>query len=469
MQMIKFGTDGWRGIISEDFTFNNVRLVAEAIAQYVLDRDEAGKGMVVGYDARFLSKQYAEDCAAVLASKGVKTWLSDRQLPTPALTWQVKDRKAAGGIMITASHNPPEYNGLKFKAPYGGSANPEIVAEIEKYVTKLEAERRHFSKIPLTNAIEYFSPQESYFNHVKAILDKDLLAIFKGKVVFDVMHGSASGYAAALAAEYGLELTEIRNEYNPSFGGVNPEPIEKNLAYLKDYIANHRPVLALATDGDGDRIAAMDADGRFINAHQIMALLIKYLVEKRGWSGGVAQTLTISELVRRVANKYGLKLYELPVGFKYIAELMLSEDILIGGEEAGGIGIKNYIPERDGIMIGFLLIEVVAAYGKTLGQLLDEMMNEVGWYYYGREDLHLNSFQKERLIDTLVHTPPSNLGDMQVISTRCGDGCKLGLPDGWVIFRASGTEPLVRIYAEATSKFKLYDILQAAIRYAQNL
>lgn len=466
--MIKFGTDGWRGIIGEEYTFANVRLVANAIADYILERNEAEKGVVVGYDARFLSRNFAEDCASILVERGIKTALSGAILPTPALTWQVKDRQSAGGVMITASHNPSEYNGLKFKASYGGSASPEIVADIEKCVRKREAAAHDYPKPGLSSKIEVFTPQVSYLNHVSGMLDKAVLGKFKGKIVFDMMHGAASGYALQLANEYGLDLIEIRSEYNPSFGGVNPEPIEKNLAALRDAVKSCQAIIGLATDGDGDRIGAMDADGRFINAHQIMALLAKYLVEKRGWTGGVAQTLTVSELVKHVAAKYGLKLYESPVGFKYIANLMLSEDILIGGEESGGIGIKHYIPERDGIMLAFLLIEIVAAYEKTLGQLLDEMMDELGYYYYDRRDLHLEDSQKTRLMQALITEPPLVLDGLEILSANCTDGCKLYFNGGWVMFRASGTEPIVRVYAEANDFGLLNEILTKAVHYAQN-
>jgi len=465
--MIKFGTDGWRGIISEDYTFNNVRLVAQAIADYVKDRGEAEAGIVVGYDARFLSRRYATDCAAVIAAQGVRVWLADDILPTPALTWQVKDRVAAGGVMITASHNPAEYNGLKFKASYGGSASPEIMADIEKYVRRLEEQGGEFPKQLLPDKVEMFAPEDAYLDHVRGILDAKLLQSFKGKILFDVMHGAAMGYAARLAKTYGLDLTEIRSDYNPSFGGVSPEPIEKNLEALRHAVKREKPVLALATDGDGDRIGAIDADGRFINPHQIMALLIKYLVEKRGWNGGVVQTLTVSELVKKVAAKYKLDLYETPVGFKYVANLMLEKDILIGGEESGGIGIKNYIPERDGVLLGYLLIEMVAAYGKPLGQLLDEMMAELGYYCYAREDLHLANTVKERLMSNLKAKPPLKIGNQEVLSANCTDGCKLYLTDGWVMFRASGTEPIVRVYAEANSQAKLTEILAAAVNYAK--
>lgn len=465
--MIRFGTDGWRGIISEDYTFQNVRLVSQAIADYIHSRGQAEQGIVVGYDARFLGKEYARDCAAVLAAQGITTWLSDQIMPTPALTWQVKDRQAAGGIMITASHNPAEYNGLKFKASYGGSASPEIMADIAGFVRPLEVSGQKFAKIDLPPQVESFSPRKDYLAHVQTMLDRQVLAGFTGKIIFDVMHGGAMGYPAALAAEYGLDLIEIRSVVNPSFGGVNPEPIARNLTALVQAVKQHQAVLGLATDGDGDRIGAIDADGRFINAHQIMALLTKYLVEKRGWTGGVAQTLTVSELVKRVAAKYNLKLYETPVGFKYIADLMLHHDILIGGEESGGIGIKNYIPERDGVMLGYLLIEVVAAYGKSLGQLLDELMAEVGRFAYGREDLHLTEQRKQALMTMLQQQPLADLAGLPVLSANCTDGCKLYLENGWVMFRASGTEPIVRVYAEADTPELLDEILAKAVRYAQ--
>jgi phosphomannomutase len=464
---ITFGTDGWRGVISEDYTFSNVRLVAEAIADYIIKNGEQDKGIVVGYDARFLGKQYAEQVAAVIATKGVPVWLSDDILPTPALTWQVKDRQAAGGVMVTASHNPAEYNGLKFKAPYGGSASPEIMAAIVDCVRPLEASGRVFEKVALPPTVEFFSPKESYLAHVRDMLDKAVLSSFGATVVFDVMHGGAMGYTDSLAHQYALDLIEIRSDYNPSFGGVNPEPIDKNLAALRQAIVDNNAVIGLATDGDGDRIGAMDADGRFITANQIMALLIKYFIEKRDWSGGVVKTLTVSELVKKTAEKYGLKIYETPVGFKYVASLMLSEDILIGGEESGGIGLKHYIPERDGVMLGFLLIEMVAAYGKTLGQLLDELMDEVGHYHYLREDLHIANDIKQRLMAKLTATPSELLG-YRVHAADCRDGCKFTLDDGWIMFRASGTEPIVRIYGEASTLDRIETVMTKAIEYAKN-
>ncbi|MGE5422644.1 MAG: phosphoglucomutase/phosphomannomutase family protein [Ignavibacteriales bacterium] len=465
--MIQFGTDGWRGIISDDFTFNNVRLVAEGIANYINGRGEAAQGIVIGYDSRFLSAVYAANCAAVIADKGIKVWMSDSILPTPALTWQVRDYGAAGGVMITASHNPGEYNGLKFKASYCGSASVEIMAEIEKCVWTLEDSGLVFPEVTMSPTVEYFTPQASYLEHVQEMLDKRTLAGFNGKIIFDVMHGAAMGYPSALAKIYGLDMVELHSEFNPSFGGVNPEPIEKNLAELRQAMKQHKACIGLATDGDGDRIGAMDADGRFINPHQIMALLTKYLVEKRGWTGGVAQTLTVSELVKRTAKKYGLKLYETPVGFKYITNLMLNEDILIGGEESGGIGLKNYIPERDGLMLGFILVEMVAAYGMTLGQLIDEMMDGLGWFYYGREDLHLDMDKKECLMQALAGVTRT-LDGLEILSSNLSDGCKLYLADGWVMFRASGTEPVVRIYAEANDPNRLREILDIAMRYANN-
>lgn len=466
--MIKFGTDGWRGIISEDFTFHNVRLVARAIAEYITDRNEQRQGIVIGYDARFLSRQYAETCAAVLAAGGVTVWLADAILPTPALTWQVKDRQAAGGIMITASHNPPEYNGLKFKASYGGSASPEIVAAIEKYVHKLE-DANYQPPVAALTGVQYFAPQTEYFAHIKAVLDRNTLASFQEPVVLDCMHGAASGYAVALARELGINLKEVRAEYNPSFGGVSPEPIEKNLRFLQAEVTRSRAYSGLAVDGDSDRIGAVDENGRFINAHQIMALLARYLIEKRGWSGGLVESLCASGLIKRVAEKYGRKLYETPVGFKYITEVMLSQDVLIGGEEGGGLGIKNYIPERDGLLLAFLLIEMMAAYGKPLGRLLDELSAEHGWFYYGRRDLHLDDRQKQALLDTLAQAPPAMVGGGKVLAVECTDGCKLTLENGWLIFRASGTEPIIRIYAELATSAELESVLAGAAEFAQSV
>lgn len=464
---IKFGTDGWRGVISEDYTFANVRLVAAGIADWVKRREEQSKGIVVGYDARFLSEQYAQDCAAVLADEGIKVWLSSEKLSSPALTWQVKDRQAAGGVMITASHNPPEYNGLKFKAAFGGSASPELVAEIESCVNRLEAEKAVISKRVLPASVEKFSARASYLDHVRRMMDPELLMKFKEKIVFDMMHGSAQGCAADLARTYGLNLTEIRGTFDPMFGGVNPEPIEKNLDALKQAMLEQKAYIGLATDGDGDRIGAVDADGRYITPYEIMCLLMKYLYEKRGLRGTVVQTLTMSEQVMRLTEKYGLKTLQTPVGFKYVAELMLKEDVLIGGEESGGLSVKGYIPERDGILLGFLLIEVSAAYGKTLGQLLDEMAEELGHFYYERRDLHLDPARKDRLMHDLTSAPPATLGGKPVLSVTAGDGTKLVFADGWVIFRGSGTEPIVRVYCEAQSVEAVADILKGAVLHAE--
>lgn len=467
MGKIKFGTDGWRGVISDDYTFASVRLAALGIADWVKRRSEQAKGIVVGYDARFLSDRYAQDCAAVLADEGVKVWLSAGMLSSPALTWQVKDRQAACGVMITASHNPPEYNGLKIKAAFGGSATPEMVAQIEACVNRLEAEKAVAPRVPLPAGVEKFAARESYLNHVRKMLNPALLLKYRGKIVFDMMHGSAQGYAAELAKTYGLDLTEIRSDYNPVFGGVNPEPIERNLAALRLAVKAQGACIGLATDGDGDRIGAMDADGRYLTSYDIFCILIKYLVEKRGLSGGVVQTLTYSEAVKRLAGKYGLKLYQTPVGFKHVVELMLKEDILIGGEEAGGISVKGYIPERDGILLGFLLVEAAAAFGKTLGQILDEIVAEQGRFCYERQDLQLDAARKERLLLALTTAPPTRLGDRPVLAVQAGDGVKLEFADGWVVFRGSGTEPLVRVYCEAQSSEAVSAILKGATEYAE--
>lgn len=464
--MIHFGTDGWRGIISEEYTFANLKLVAEGIAAYVSACRDGSKGVVIGFDARFLSAQYAKLCAEVLAQRGITVYLADAILPTPALSWQVVDRKAAGGIMITASHNPPEYNGLKYKAPYGGAASPEMIAKIEEQVRRLESGKA----VPAASqnaSVEYFTPKQSYLSHIQNILDGKLLAGYKDKIVFDVMHGAAVGYPSALAECYQLNLMEIRGEHHPLFGGVNPEPVPANLEALRRAVIESGASFGLATDGDGDRIAAMDRQGRYINAHQIIALLARYLVEKKGWTGAVVESLNMSEFVRKIAQKYSLATQETPVGFKYITELMLEGDVLVGGEEAGGIGIKNYIPERDGLLIGFLLIEAAAAYGKPLGDLIAEMMHETGSYFYGRRDLHLTEKQKKRLLDRINSGLPEILANFKLTKDASADGYKYVFDAGWVIFRVSGTEPIVRVYAETTNEQVLEQILGGAQNYAQ--
>lgn len=457
---IKFGTDGWRAIISKDFTFDNVAIVAQAIADYIIAQNTVQKGLVIGYDSRFLSREYAEECSKVICGNGIKVYLTEKITPTPVVSYAVKHLKAAGGIMVTASHNPPAYNGIKFKADFGGSALPDIIADIEQNLFSNPAKLIELAEAKAQGLLECYNADQIYFDHVKTLINLDLIKTLQAKIIIDPMYGAGSGYVQHLLKEIGVECQEIRCEYNPSFGGINPEPIDKNLGALTDAVIDMKAQVGLATDGDADRIGAVDATGVFINSHQIYALILRHLIIEKGWSGGVVKTFSTTQMIDKLAEKYGIKVFETPIGFKYICELFLHEDILIGGEESGGIGIKNHIPERDGILISLLLLEIMATYQQTLGEIIKGLMNEIGFYFYDRIDLHLSTDKKERLMNKLRSGTINKVTDTKVAKVETLDGVKFTMEDnGWLLFRASGTEPVVRVYSEANSLEKVKQYL----------
>lgn len=465
---IVFGTDGWRHVISDGFTFDNVQRVAQAIGSDLLEKGQEGKRVVVGFDTRFLSPVYGELVAEVLAGNGFTVLLSSLPVPTPAVSWAVYEQKAAGGVVITASHNPPEYNGLKFKGPYGGSALPELTESIETHLR-----RDHpVKKIALESAIgsgriEMFDPLPGYFSQLKRMVDFSRFNSRDFVVVADAMHGAARDCLGLLLKDTALRVINLRTSDNPGFGGVNPEPIEKNLAALRKAITEHRALAGLATDGDADRIGAMDENGAFVDSHRIFALLLNYLVSERQWQGAVVKTFSTTQMIDQLVDQFGRKLYVTPIGFKHICRLMLEDDILIGGEESGGIGIKNHLPERDGILAGLLLLEIMVSSGKTLKELCDDLMDTLGPHYYRRLDLRLN--QPARIDGDWLMPPPKTLAGRLVEREDSLDGRKYFLQDGaWILFRPSGTEPVVRIYAEAGSVNEAEDLLQAGARHLQD-
>lgn len=459
--MIKFGTDGWRAVISEEFTFANVRVVAQAIADYVLETTTDRRPVIaIGYDTRFLSDLYAQECALVLAANGIQVLLADSVTPTPALSFAVRNRKAAGGIMVTASHNPYRYNGIKYKAAYGGSALPAIISDIESKLGVREPVNMPLEKALAEGRVQYFNCQEEYFRQIRSLVDLQKIARAGLKVVIDPMHGAGAGYIKKLLAAEGLEVCEIRGDKNPLFGGVNPEPIRNNLKALVDAVGREKAAAGFATDGDADRVGAVGANGDFINSHVIYALLLRYLVGVRKWSGGVVKTFSTSRMIDKLAHQYNLPAFETPIGFKYICELFLKEDILLGGEESGGIGFKNHIPERDGILSSLLLMEIMAEYGKSLDEIIDEMMREIGYHCYDRVDLHLSPEAKEKALGILGSCRPEKFGGIGVAEILTLDGVKFMLEDGsWILFRASGTEPVIRIYAESADMDRVQYLL----------
>ena len=465
---IHFGTDGWRAVISDTFTFYNLRLVTQAIADALLaeNRNNGGNGsngnhdlnVVVGFDTRFLSDRYAADVARVLAANGFHVYLSQADCPTPAISFSVPAMKAVSGIMITASHNPPRYNGVKMKSAHGASAPGEQCRRVEVYLNDNESRGRGPNQMDYDQAremglIERFNPIPAYYDHLRTLIDFDAIADNPVRVVVDSMYGSGRGAIKGILQGTGCEVFEIRNEMNPGFGGVHPEPIAKHLGPLAGAISQGHGVLGLATDGDADRIGAMDERGNFVDPHKIMALAIKHLVEKRHMTGAVVRTVSSTRMIDRLANKYGIPVHETPVGFNYIADLMMTQDVLLGGEESGGISFKGHIPEGDGVLMGLLMLEIVSTSGGSLYELVEDLLKEVGPAHYERTDMRLRRpVEKKKMTQRLADDAPNSIGGENVVKVSTTDGCKYILnDDSWLLIRPSGTEPVLRVYAEGRS------------------
>lgn len=455
---IKFGTDGWRAVISDTFTFGNLRLVAQAVADYVRNEGDGGRNpeVVIGFDTRFLSDRYATEVARVMAGNGIVAWLTRADAPTPALSYSVVDKKAAAGIMITASHNPPRYNGFKLKAAYGGAASPEQARRVEHYLEEAEAEARGPNIMDYQRALDQglirrFDPLWAYYSHLGRLIDLDVISSGELRVVADAMYGSGRGCLCEILSRSRCKVEEIRGEMNPGFGGIHPEPISKYLNALAAAIQARHGDLGLATDGDADRIGAMDALGNFVDPHHIFALALRYLVEKRRWTGMVVKTVSTTMMVDRLAARYGLEMKETPVGFNHIADYMLQEKVLIGGEESGGLSIQGHIPEGDGILMGLLLLEIVADSGVPLHELIADIQAVAGPARYARTDLRLrHPVVKQEMVARLADGAPSRIGGVAVSDVNALDGVKYRLEDeSWLLIRPSGTEPVLRVYAEA--------------------
>ncbi|MFO7743512.1 MAG: phosphoglucomutase/phosphomannomutase family protein [Anaerolineae bacterium] len=453
---IRFGTDGWRAVISDTFTFANLRLVAQAIADYVLEKTNGPPEVVIGFDTRFLSDRYAAEVARVLAGNGIIAHLTRADAPTPAISYAVLHKKAAAGVMITASHNAPRYNGLKLKASFGGAALPEQAEHVEAYLTRNQERARWPNVMDYESAlnqdlIRRFDPAWAYYEHLGNLIDLDVISGSELRVVADAMYGSGRKCISDMLARTRCRVYEIRGEMNPGFGGIHPEPVAHYLSALGAAIQTHHADVGLATDGDGDRIGAMDALGEFVDPHHIFALALRYLVEDRGWSGSVVKSISTTRMVDRLASQYDLPLVETPVGFNHIADHMLNDDVLIGGEESGGLSIKGHIPEGDGVLIGLLLLEIIAAAEAPLHELVAELQNSVGPAHYARRDIPLRTaVSKREMVTRLTHEAPGSLAGEQVIDVETLDGIKYLLADdSWLLIRPSGTEPVLRVYAEA--------------------
>jgi alpha-D-glucose phosphate-specific phosphoglucomutase len=455
---IKFGTDGWRAVISDTFTYNNLRLVAQAIADYVLNDGQNGHApeVIIGFDTRFLSDRYATEMARVMAGNGIVAWLTRADAPTPAVSYSVVDKQAAAGVMITASHNPPRYNGVKLKAAYGGAASPYQARRVEHYLEVAEAQARgpnimEYQRALDEGLIRRFDPVWAYYEHLSSLINLDIISSGELRIVADAMYGSGRGCIGEMLSRTRCHVHEIRGEMNPGFGGIHPEPIGRYLNALVSAMQGFHADVGLATDGDADRIGAMDALGNFVDPHQIFALALRYLVEKRGWSGLVVKTVSTTMMVDRLAARYGLTLKETPVGFNHIADHMLENEVLIGGEESGGLSIKGHIPEGDGILMGLLLLEILADAGVPLHELIADVQQQVGPTCYARTDLRLrHPVNKAQMVARLINGAPASIGGQAVRSVESLDGVKYRLADdGWLLIRPSGTEPVLRVYAEA--------------------
>jgi alpha-D-glucose phosphate-specific phosphoglucomutase len=464
MAEIKFGTDGWRGIIADDFTYDNVRRLAAAIAAYVLKHEEPARGLIIGYDTRFASQRVARVAAEVLAGAGIPVKLANDYTPTPAVSFAVKQHGAAGGVVITSSHNPWNWNGVKFKGRFGGSATPQIINGIE--------EQLRLGVVPNGQKapIEEVDLKQKYMEAICRFVDLDLITKAKLRFAVDSMYGSGRGVLTKIFADHGIEYIAIRQELNPLFPGINPEPIEPHVAMLQETVVRERCHAGLVTDGDADRIGAVAEDGSFVDSHKIFSVLLQWLLTRKKWPGEVVRAFNTTRMVDRIAKKHGRKMNECPIGFKYIADLMMEREILIGGEESGGIGYSRFLPERDGILNALLLANVMAEEGKPLGQLVAELQHQYGPHYYGRLDLHIPDDVKQQAIQRAQSERTKRLAHYSIERKETLDGVKLFLDaptngngaDAWVLLRASGTEPLLRIYAEAASPELVKEILHSA-------
>ena len=463
---IKFGTDGWRGVISDNFTFKNVAIVSQAVSEWVNNHLPTGvngsKSVCVGFDNRFLSDEYAQTVSQVLAANNIKVYLSDTSLPTPALSYGVTCLKSMAGIMITASHNPGRFNGIKIKTDKGGAAPKDITNTIESYLYKTEVKKSDFKEAQDQKRIVVHDFKEKYVRFIRNYIDLKKIKNARFKVLTDVMHGSGRDLMAQILKGTSIRLNLMREDINPSFDGGKPEPVVEYLTEILGRVNKEKFDLGLVLDGDADRIAAVAPGGEFISPQKILGLLVLHLVKNRGVKGGVVKTICGTTMIDNIAKKLGLKLYETPVGFKYISDLMISQPIVAGGEEAGGMGLPDFIPERDGTLAGLLLLEMMVYQKKNIKKIIDEMEKEFGRYYYERLDWNVDA----RIFDAEKVKAVKKIMGKAVVDIKDYDGVKLICEDeSWLMFRPSGTEPLIRIYSEAKSLKKAKELL----RYGQKL
>ncbi|MBI4496303.1 MAG: phosphoglucomutase/phosphomannomutase family protein [Chloroflexi bacterium] len=481
---IKFGTDGWRAIIAEDFTFDNVRLCAQSTAEYFRSQGRPQSGVVVGYDTRFASEHFAAAVAEVLAANGIPVYLASKVIPTPVASFSVQQLGAAGGVVITASHNPGSYNGFKVKDHHAGSAPPEAVAQIEERIPEIQRTGR-VQRMPLAQAqaqaaglVRPLDPDADYLAHIRALVGPERIQAIKDAgltIAVDSMYGAGAGYTARLLRGGRTRIVEMHAQRNPAFPGIaQPEPITRNLGKLLARVPRLGAAVGLATDGDADRLGVVDEHGRFLTQLQVFSLLALYLLEARGARGALVKTITMSSMVYRLGERFGVPVAETDVGFKYVGPEMVRRNALIGGEESGGYGFRGHIPERDGILAGLYFLDFMVQTGKTPSQLVDHLYQTVGPHYYDRIDLHFPPDQRAAIIGRVVEGHPEYLQGSPVAQagTYRDDlgnlsGVRFMLQDGsWLLIRFSGTEPVLRIYAETNSPERVARLLQDGRRLA---
>ncbi|HEV8659255.1 MAG TPA: phosphoglucomutase/phosphomannomutase family protein [Thermoanaerobaculia bacterium] len=463
--MIRFGTSGWRGIIGEDFTFENVRVATQGVANYLKKSGQKGSGVVVAYDTRFLSEKFASEASKILAFNGIQAFLCTRDVPTPCVAYETVRRRAMGAINFTASHNPPEYNGLKFSTSNGAPALPEITKQIESEIHALQLKNERLDVYEKSELIEEIDPKDRYLNELRQKVDVEAIGKSGLRIAIDSLYGTSRDYLDYFLLEAGLEVKIIHNFRDPYFGGFSPECNEKNLGELRKIVVSEKFDLGLATDGDADRFGIIDDRNRFVSPNVILALLAVYLKRYRNIPGGLARSVATTHLIDAIARKLGVQCYETPVGFKYIGELILADKIAMGGEESAGMSMYRHLPEKDGILACLLVAEMVARTGKKLNQLIEEMYAEFGYYYSKRSDMKLTPQLKETLASKLAN-PPKKLDGFEVKEVNKTDGVKLIFDQQtWLLFRLSGTEPVARIYAEACSPKDLKKILDAGKKF----
>ncbi len=466
---ITFGTSGWRAIIADEFTMANVRLVTSAIAS-VLNEESTGGSVIVGYDTRFLSERFAAESASALAGLGFEAYLTTRETPTPTISYVIRKKGARGGINFTASHNPPQYNGMKFSTADGAPALPEVTKKIEDRISEFQRSGTgEAGKTPKTSGAEPISldPLEDYLNDLGAKIDFAKIASARLKLAYDPLWGTGRGYLDVVLRRNGCEVDTVHDYRDVLFGGYSPEPSEKNLGEMRQLVLDKKLALGVSTDGDADRFGFIDSDGSFVPANHILALVLDYLCESRPeWTGGVARSVATTHILDRIAQRRGRQVYETPVGFKFIGELINQDKIILGGEESAGLTVKGHFPEKDGILACLLVVEMVAARGVSLGEMLEELFRKEGALYSERVGFKLTPEVKSRLEKRLMSDPPDSIGGRRVAEVNRMDGVKYIFEDGsWMLLRMSGTEPVVRCYAETNTKKDLEVLIETGSKF----